>query len=201
MGGGRGGQPKLTISCVRKSKSTYMATTHTRLLLFARISLLCCGPSKNTLGWHSYLGGKSNQCIITDEVVGMVPAYTKSSLIVVDLGFVCIFSACLAKPQLHNHPFWQKECKNVKVNSTGSVCRCTLQLERASFNFQLPAMVTNDIPQALHQNCIHVMESLGKVCQNLLFNSFFNDFDCFWPCEHMRKHAFAGQNTQQNQFY
>ena len=32
MGGGRGGQPKLTISSVRKSKSTFNATAHTRLL-------------------------------------------------------------------------------------------------------------------------------------------------------------------------
>ena len=28
------------------------------------------------------------------------------------------------------------------------------------------------------------------------FYSFSNVFDCFWPCERMRKHAFAGQNTQ-----
>ena len=33
MGGGRGGQPKLTISCVRKSKSTFTETAHTRLLI------------------------------------------------------------------------------------------------------------------------------------------------------------------------
>ena len=30
-----------------------------------------------------------------------------------------------------------------------------------------------------------------------LFKSFLNVFDRFWPCERMRKHAFAGRNTQQ----
>ena len=32
--------------------------------------------------------------------------------------------------------------------------------------------------------------------KKVLFHSFYNDFDCFRPCEGMRKHAFAGRNTQ-----
>ena len=30
------------------------------------------------------------------------------------------------------------------------------------------------------------------------FSSFFNAFHHFWPYEHMRKHVFAGRNTQQS---
>ena len=33
--------------------------------------------------------------------------------------------------------------------------------------------------------------------KKVLFHSFYNDFDRFRPCERMRKHAFAGRNTQQ----
>ena len=32
--------------------------------------------------------------------------------------------------------------------------------------------------------------------KKVLFYSFLNDFDRFRPCERMRKHALAGQNTQ-----
>ena len=46
MGGGRGGQPKLTISCVRKSKSTFTATAHTRLLFQPVIVLFLVVPCR-----------------------------------------------------------------------------------------------------------------------------------------------------------
>ena len=35
--------------------------------------------------------------------------------------------------------------------------------------------------------------------KEVLFYSFYNDFDRFRPCERMRKHAFAGRNTQHRQ--
>ena len=34
-------------------------------------------------------------------------------------------------------------------------------------------------------------------CDMVLFSSFSYVYDCFKPCERMRKHAFAGRNAQQ----
>ena len=33
--------------------------------------------------------------------------------------------------------------------------------------------------------------------EKVLFSSFLNVFQCFRPCECMRKHALTGRNTQQ----
>ena len=39
-------------------------------------------------------------------------------------------------------------------------------------------------------------EPLVCVIKKVLFYSFSSVFDCFRPCERMRKHGFAGRNTQ-----
>ena len=40
-------------------------------------------------------------------------------------------------------------------------------------------------------------EPLMQMMKKILFYSFSSVFDCFRPCERVRKHVFAGWNTQQ----
>ena len=80
------------------------------------------------------------------------------------------------------HPFYSDNCKI----STIYVVRELLGSSVVYFNQRTHAYFSSCV---LHEPLVHMMKKI-------LFSSFSNVFYRFWPCKCMRKHAFAGRNTQ-----